>query len=124
MKTKKEITRYLIVTPVVGTMDFGIYFLSKLFLPITVSKGISYVCAGITGYLFSKYWVFSKQKKSNPEMGRYWISDVTLLGYNVAANSTILHFWSHAVFLALAIASVTTAILSFLIKKFWIFKLS
>lgn len=122
MKTKKEITRYLIVTPVIGAMDFGIYFLSKLFLPITVSKGISYVCAGITGYLFSKYWVFSKHKKCNPEMNRYWISDVTLLGYNVTANSTILHFWPHTVFLALVIASFSTAILSFILKKLWVFK--
>ena len=55
MNTKQQITRYSIVTPVVGAMDFGVYYLSKLFLPITASKGLSYICAGIVGYLFSKY---------------------------------------------------------------------
>ncbi len=121
MKTKKEITRYSIVTPMVGATDFGVYYLSKLFLPLNVSKGISYVCAAIMGYLFSKYWVFSKQKTCHPEMARYWVTDLLLLGYNVTVNWTILHFWPHAVFLGLAIASVSTAVLSFTIKKWWVF---
>ena len=122
MKTKKEITRYCIVTPLVGATDFGIYYLSKLFLPINVSKGISYVCAAIMGYLFSKYWVFCKRKTCHPEMARYWTADLVLLGYNVLANRTVLNFWPHAFFLALAIASVSTAVLSFTLKKWWVFK--
>ncbi len=122
MNTKKQITRYCIVTPMVGGTDFGVYYLSKLFLPIAIAKGISYVCAGILGYLFSKYWVFNKHETCQTEMGRYWITDLFLLGYNVLANQTILNFWPHAVFLALAIASVSTAILSFILKKCWIFK--
>ncbi len=122
MKTKKEITRYCIVTPVVGSTDFGIYYLSKLFLPIAVAKAISYVCAGVMGYLFSKYWVFSKRKTSNSEMTRYWTSDLVLMGYNVLANQTILNFWSHSIFLAMAFASASTAVLSFSIKKWWVFK--
>ncbi len=122
MKIKKEIIRYCTVTPMVGATDFGVYFLSKLFLPIAFAKGISYVCAAIMGYLFSKYWVFSKHKTNHPEMARYWVTDLILLGYNVLANQTILNFWPHAVFLALAIASVSTAVLSFTLKKWWVFK--
>ena len=122
MNTKKEITRYVIVTPMVGAMDFGVYYLSKLFLPINVSKGISYVCAGIVGDLFNKYWTFCKHKTCYPEMGRYWLTELVLLGYNVTANRTILNFWPRAVFLALASASVSTAALSFILKKWWVFK--
>ena len=122
MPAKKEIVRYCIVTPMVGTTDFGVYYLLKLFVPIPAAKAVSYVCAAIVGYLFSKYWVFSKKKTSHPEMARYWISDFTLLGYNVLANHTILHFWPRAIFFALAAASVSTAAFSFAIKKWWVFK--
>ncbi len=124
MKIKKELIRYCIVTPMVGATDFGVYYLFKLFLPLNAAKGISYVCAAIVGYLFSKYWVFSKHKTCHAEMARYWIADLILLGYNVLANHTILHFWPKAVFLSLAIASVSTAALSFAIKKWWVFKTS
>lgn len=122
MKIKKEIARYCLVTPLVGTADFAVYYLSKLFLPIGISKGISYVCAGILGYLFSKYWVFKKRKECSYEMARYWAVDVFLLGYNVAANWTILYFWPRSFFIALAFASVSTAVLSFAFKKWWIFR--
>ena len=73
MKLKKELIRSLIAGPVVGATDFGVYFLLKIFLPIWLSKGISYVCAGIASYLLSKYWTFSRPKESAHEMGRYWI---------------------------------------------------
>ncbi len=122
MKTKKEITRYCVVTPIIGATDFGFYYLFKLFLPIHVSKGISSVCAGIVAYFFNKYWIFSKDKKSYHEIGRYWIVELILLAYNVTANGTILHFWPHAIFLALVIASLSTALLSFSLKKWWVFK--
>ncbi len=122
MKIQKEITRYSIVTPIVGGTDFGVYYLLKLFLPIPVSKGISYVCAAIVGYLFNKYWTFSKHKTCYPEMGRYWITELVQLGFNVTVNHTILIFFPHSIFLALAITSVSTAILSFILKKWWVFK--
>lgn len=122
MQTKKELIRYCIVTPVVGAIDFGIYYLSKLFLPISVAKGISYVCAMIVGYVFSKHWVFSKHKTCRPEIARFLVTDVVLLGYNVIANQMFLNFRPHAIFLALAFASVSTAVLSFAIKKWWVFK--
>ncbi len=55
-------------------------------------------------------------------MVRYWVTEVVLLGYNVLANRMMLNVWPGAVFLALAFASVSTAILSFILKKWWVFK--
>ena len=123
-KTKKEIIRYLMVLPFIGTLDFGIYFLLILFLPKGVSKAISYIISNGTGYLFNKFWIFKRKKKQAavPEGGRYVIVDVVLFVVNVATNQVILHFWPHAVFPAIATASILTAVLSFLSKKFWVFK--
>jgi putative flippase GtrA len=123
-KTKKEIIRYLIVLPVIGTLDFGIYFLLILCLPHGVSKAISYIIANGTGYLFNKFWIFERKKKqaAAPEGGRYVIVDVVLFVVNVATNQLVLHVWPQAVFLGIAVASILTASLSFLSKKFWVFR--
>jgi putative flippase GtrA len=123
-KTGKEIIRYVIVLPVIGTLDFGIYFLLILILPHAVSKAISYIISNGTGYLFNKFWIFKRKKKqaAAPEGGRYVIVDVVLFVVNVATNQAILHFWPQAVFPAIATASLLTALMSFLSKKFWVFK--
>ena len=126
MRTKKEITRYLIVTPFVGVLDFGIYFLCIRFLPNFVSKAISYIIANSADYLVNKYWTFKRKRKqaAAPEAGRYIILDVVLFICNVSINQVILHVWPHAVFIAIATASISTAVLSFIFKKVWVFKTS
>jgi putative flippase GtrA len=123
-KTKKEIIRYSIVLPIIGILDFGIYFLLIRFLPHFVCKAISYIIANGVGYLFNKFWIFKRKKKqaAAPEGGRYVIVDVVLFVINVATNQVVLHFWPYAVFPAIAAASILTALLSFLSKKFWVFK--
>ena len=125
MKTKKEIIRYLIVTPCIGATDFAVYFLlihSRF--PYWASKAISYIIANGIGYLFNKWWVFKRKQKqaSCPEAGRYVIVDVSLFACNIITNQAILHVWPKAVFPAIATASILTAILSFICKKFWVFK--
>ncbi|KKT75790.1 MAG: hypothetical protein UW69_C0009G0004 [Microgenomates group bacterium GW2011_GWA2_44_7] len=122
MKIKKEIVRYLMVAPFVGSADFGVYYLLIHFLPYSVSKAISYVISNGIGYLFNKYWIFKKKRSSYPEAARYLILDVLLLGFNVIANQIILNVWPHAVFLALVIAGILTMLLSFVSKKWWVFK--
>ena len=58
MKTKKEIIKYLIVTPFIGATDFGVYYLLIHFrLPYSVAKAISYIIANGAGYLFNKFWI-------------------------------------------------------------------
>ena len=126
MKTKKEIFRYLIVTPFIGLTDFGIYFLLIRFLPHSVAKAISYIIANGTGYLFNKYWIFKRKHKQAavPEAGRYLIVDVVLFAANVAINYVMLAVSHNAVFLSIATASLITLLLSFTFKKLWVFKTS
>ena len=127
MKTKKEITRYLIVTPCIGALDFGIYYLLIHFrLPYSAAKAISYIIANTISYLFSKNWIFKRKRKqaAGPEVGRYFIVDVILFGVNVMTNHVILMVWPKAILLALIIASLLTALMSFTCNKFWVFKTS
>jgi putative flippase GtrA len=125
MKTKKEIERYLIVTPFIGATDFGIYYLLIFFrLPYSAAKAISYTIANIISYLFSKNWIFKRKTKQEmtPEIGRYLILDVVLFVINVATNQAILSVWPKSVLLAVATASIVTACLSFTFNKIWVFK--
>ena len=124
MKTKIEISRYLIVMPFIGAGDFAIYFLLIRFLPHSISKAISYIIANGADYLANKYWIFKRKRKQAvaPEAGRYVILDVVLFLGNVGINQLILHVWPHAIFPAIATASLSTALLSFIFKKFWVFK--
>jgi putative flippase GtrA len=125
MKTRKEIKRYLIVTPFIGATDFGLYYLLIYFrLPYSMAKAISYTIANVISYLFSKYWIFKRQTKQEgtPEIGRYFILDVILFIFNVAANQAILFVWPKSIFLAITTASILTASLSFTFNKLWVFK--
>jgi putative flippase GtrA len=127
MKIKKEVIRYLIVTPFIGATDIGIYYLLIHFqAPYSVSKAISYIIANSISFLFSKYWIFTRKKKeaSVPEAGRYLIVDVVLFVFNIIANQTVLTISSHAVFLSFVTASLVTALLSFTCNKFLVFKSS
>lgn len=115
----------MIITPFIGATDFGVYFLLVHFrLPYSVAKGISYIIANGAGYVFNKYWIFKCKKPSYPEAGRYLIVDLALFVCNIIINQAVLHMWPKAILPAVAIASVSTAVLSFICKKFWIFKVS
>ena len=70
MNTKKQIIRFLIAGTIVNATDFSIYYILFHFLPFSVSKGISFTCAGILGYLFYKYWIFKNDKQSYAEIGQ------------------------------------------------------
>jgi len=124
MKIKKEISKYLVVTPLVAAVDFGVYFLSIRFMPHSAAKALSYVVANGFGYAFNKYWIFKKKKPSSMEAGRYVIVDVVLFVSNIATNQAVLVFWPKSVFWAITVASLSTAVLSFMCKKWWVFKRS
>ena len=122
MNTKKEIIRFFIAGIVVGATDFGVYFFLIFFLPFSLSKGISFTCAGITGYLFNKYWIFQCLKPSRAEVDRYIFINFLALGINVVANQRILNAWPGSVLAALFIASMLTGLFTFICYKWWVFR--
>ena len=87
-----------------------------------MSKGISFACAGIAGYLLNKYWTFKHDQKSYAEVGRYILISFLALGVNVSANQIVLSLWPGTVLPALIIATVLTSLLIFICFKWWVFK--
>jgi putative flippase GtrA len=122
MKTRKEIIRFLIAGSIVNAVDFSVYYILFHFLSYSLSKGISFTCAGIVAYLLNKYWTFKRNQPSYVEVGWYILINFLALGMNVLANQGILNLWPKAVFLALIIATILTGLFTFVCFKWWVFK--
>ena len=123
MNTKKQIIRFLIAGPVVTATDFSIYYILFHFLPFSISKGISFMCAGVVGYLFYKYWIFKYNEPSYAEVGRYALINSLALGINVLTNQSILSMWPGAVLAALIVATTFTSLFTFVCFKWWVFRI-
>src|SRR3989338_7338136 len=123
MNTKKEMIRFSIAGAFVGATDLGIYYFLIHFLSFDLSKGISFTCAAIVGYLFNKYWTFQYSQPSYAEIGRYTIINFLALGINVLINHGILSVRPGAISLALVIASMLTGLFTFIGYKWWVFRI-
>jgi putative flippase GtrA len=119
---RKEIIRFLIAGTIVTATDFSIYYFLFHFLLFSISKGISFTCAGIVGYLLNKYWTFKRNPPSYAEVGRYALINFLALGINVSTNQSILKRWPGAVFVALVIATILTSLFTFVCFKWWVFR--
>lgn len=118
----KEIIRFIIAGTIVNATDFSVYYILFHFLSFSISKGISFVCAGIAGYLLGKYWVFKHHQRSYTAVGRYVLINFFALGLNVLTNQSILNLWPGSVFLALIIATILTGLFTFVCFKWWVFR--
>ena len=106
---------------VVG-VDMGVYSLLIHFLPYTIAKGISFTCGGAAAYFLNKHWTFARKGRSNSEVFRFIIANVCALVVNVGANNLILAGSKENVLIALITATSVTAVFTYVIFKFWVFK--
>ena len=121
MKTNKEIIRFIFAGAIVNATDFSVYYILLHFLTYSISKGVSFICAGIAGYLLSKYWTFKHKQSSYAEIGRYALISFLAIGINVSVNQGILNARPGSVFLALIIATLLTGLFTFVCFKWWVF---
>ena len=123
MNARKEIIRFSIAGTFAGATDFGIYYFLIHFLSFNLAKGISFTCAGIVSYLLNKYWIFKYNQPSYAEVGLYALINFLALGINVLTNQSILSVWPGAIFVALIIATMLTALFAFICFKWWVFRI-
>ncbi len=121
--TRSEIIRFLISGTIVNATDFSVYYILFHFLPFSVSKGISFTCAGIVGFFLIKFFTFKHNKPlSFAEVGQYALINSLALGINVLTNQIILMARHGAVLTALIIATVLTGLFTFVCFKWWVFR--
>lgn len=120
----KEIFKFLITGMLVVGVDMGVYSLLIHYLPYTIAKGISFTCGGAAAYILNKYWTFACKGKSKSEVFRFIIANVCALVVNVGINYLILAGNKEKVFIALITATSITAVFTYVIFKFWVFKIT
>ncbi|MCX5668519.1 MAG: GtrA family protein [Candidatus Omnitrophica bacterium] len=125
MRARKGVIRFLIAGITINATDFSIYYILFHFLSFSIAKGISFICAGIFGYLLNKFWTFKQNKPpSYAEVSKYALVNFLALGVNVLTNQSILNVWPGAVWVALIIATVLTGLFTFVCFKWWVFRIS
>lgn len=117
-----EITRFFIAGTIINATDYSFYFLLFHFINFNIAKGISFICAGVAGYILNKYWVLKQNRPSGVEVGRYALISFLALGANVAINHILLNMLSGAVVLAVIVASIFSGLLTFICLKWWVFR--
>jgi putative flippase GtrA len=123
MTARKEMIRFCVAGIIVTATDFSIYWVLFHIFPFSVSKGISFVCAGIVGYLLNKYWTFKNMHPSYFEVVRYVFINCLALGMNVLINQRALSLWHGSIFLAFITATVLTGLFTYVCFKWWVFRL-
>ena len=86
-----------------------------------MSKGISYICSRVVGFISSKYWTFEQQRYSHAEVIRFVAMNVLTLGINVLTNQAMLTLWAGRILLAWVIATMITNLFTFVLLKWWVF---
>lgn len=119
---KGEIIRFFLAGAIVTATDFSIYYFLFHFLSFSLSKGISFTCAGIVGYLLNKYWTFKHNRRSYAEIGRYTLINFLALGINILVNQSILNARPNDVGLAFMIATLSTSVFVFICFKWWVYR--
>ena len=113
---------FSLVSAVILSTDFGIYFLLRQVLPASGAKTISFICGGVVAYLLNTFWVFEQGQASASSGVKFAIANTLLLGVNVLTNGSMLRVWPAAVAVALGMATCVTSALSFVCFKWWVYR--
>lgn len=134
-QTKKEISRFILAGfCAVGTDCFTYYLLTK-FLPVDISKSISFLTGTFFAYLINKYYTFEQKQKSVSEVFKFLGLYLFTLCANVGVNKlsflilpTVFSYFpivnsnGSIKLFAFLMATGTSTILNFLGQKFFVFK--
>ena len=122
MKGRYEFVKFCAAGMIITATDFIIYYCLLHFLPFSISKGVSFTCAGIVGFILCKYWIFKNNEPSFTQVLRYAFINTLALGINVFINHRVLSYYPKAVFIALIIATSLTGLFTFVGFKWWVFR--
>ncbi len=120
--TATQMIRFTVSGALVVGTDMGMYLLLQPMMPSALAKGISFTAGGVLGYLLNKMWTFESQGQSANEVGRFVIANTLALVVNIGINQLILYFYPERVRTALIIATALTAIFTFVVFKWWVFR--
>lgn len=119
---KKELIRFLVGGGTAVITDYLVYkVLLYIGLNMSISKGTSFICGSIVGFVINKLWTFESKNFIKSEVIKYVILYTITAYINAKINSiTIVITKIHI--LGFLCATGVSTILNFLGQKFFVFK--
>ncbi|MCW7472077.1 GtrA family protein [Leptospira levettii] len=119
---KREIIWFLIAGLCAVGTDLSTYYILRELLPVSYSKGISFVLGSIIAFIINKYKTFEKKEFSPMEILKFSSLYLSTLIANVLVNYLSLKVIPDFVLFAFLCATGTSTILNYIGQKFWVFK--
>lgn len=121
--TPAQFWRYAAVGVVSNLVLYGFYLAlthwgvpSKLAMTLVFATGVAQT------FVFNKYWSFRSAGPAGPQLRRYVLAYAGGYGFNLASLFLLVDGlgWPHQ--LAQGILTLATAIVLFVLQKFWVFR--
>lgn len=118
-----QVILYLLAGGLTFCIDFGIYqILLFTKVNITVSKGLSFICALVASFNLNRNIVF-KYRYSDYEFQRFLILAGLNLIVNISINKiSLIFFGPNSINICFIVATIITVTCSFCGQKLWVFK--
>ena len=119
---KNDIVRFIFIGGCSTIIDFAVYMLLSLQLPITISKGTSMICASVFSYFANKNFTFEVKEKTNVI---YLVKFYLVFAANFCSNiltNCLVYRWLESKFLAFVLATLVGMTVNYTGQKFIVFK--
>lgn len=117
-----EVFRFLVVGGSSTAIDFVVYMILTMKLPVNVAKTISMGISSIYSYFANKKYTFKNKDKTDIKyLVRYYIAFAFNFITNVSVNSMIYQKTQMKV-VAFIIATACAMIVNYLLQRYFVFK--
>ncbi len=117
----REILKFIVGGGSAVLVDYILYrLLMDLGLPVSISKGISYVTGAAVGFVINKLWTFESKQFSSIEVVKYILLYACSACANAGVNKFILWLFNWQLFAFFCATGVST-VMNFLGQKFFVF---
>lgn len=119
---RNSIFKFILVGGCSTGIDYIMYILLSLKLPITASKGISMIVASIFSYVINKIFTFENKDKTNMRyLIRFYFVFIINLGTNLVVNYLVYQNTGYKSF-AFVLATLCGMIINYSGQKFFVFE--
>ena len=116
-----SILKFIVVGGCSTIIDFCIYMILSIRVPITVSKGISMICASIFSYVVNKRFTFENTDKTDIHyLIRFYIVFAANFVTNLEVNYLIFT-WTGKKLIAFVLATICGMTVNYLGQRFFVF---
>jgi putative flippase GtrA len=122
----KQIRKFILVGMCAVVIDFSLYQIIVLStdLPISISKGTSFICGTLFSYYFNRSWTFAYTASFYKSMLKFFTLYAITLLLNISVNSIALENignFQYGFYISFLLATLSSAICNFTGMKFLVF---